>query len=47
MIDKRDCFLLLSEMKEDGVENADTYINKLLASKQPSIDIIKFINDNR
>ena len=47
MIDKRDCFILLSELQEDGVENTEKYINELLASKQPSLEVIKFINDNR
>ena len=33
MIDKRDCFLLLSELQDNGVENTEKYINELLASK--------------
>lgn len=47
MIDKRDCFILLSELQDDGVEEAQKYLNQLLASKQPSLEVIKFINDNR
>jgi hypothetical protein len=47
MIDKRDCFILLSELQEDGVENADKYLNRLLSMKSPDLETIKFINDNR
>ena len=47
MIDKRDCFILLSELQDDGVEEAQKYLNQLLASKQQSLEVIKFINDNR
>ena len=50
MITKNDCLLLLVEIKEnypDKKEEIDNYIKKLLISSIPSVEIIKYINDNK
>ena len=41
MITKQDCLILLSEI------GATDKIKELLAQPTPSVEIIKFINDNR
>lgn len=50
MITKNDCLILLVELKEnypDKKTEIEEYIKKLLLSSIPSVDIIKFINDNK
>ena len=46
MITKHDCLLLLSEIKEKGTD-CSKEIKTLMTSTEPSLEIIKFINDNR
>jgi len=41
MITKNDCIILLTEI------GANDKLKELLAQKEPSVEIIKFINDNR
>ena len=45
-ISKNDCLFLLTELKDKGI-NTTEQINSLIKESQPTIDIIKFINDNR
>ena len=50
MITKNDCLLLLVELKDnfpDKKAEIDSYIKKLLISASPSVELIKFINDNK
>lgn len=50
MITKNDCLLLLVELKDnfpDKKAEIDSYIKKLLISPSPSVELIKFINDNK
>lgn len=50
MITKNDCLLLLVELKDnfpDKKAEIDSHIKKLLISASPSVELIKFINDNR
>lgn len=50
MITKNDCLMLLIDLKElypEKVEEIDANIKKLLVSSTPSLDIIKYINDNK
>ena len=50
MITKNDCLILLIELKEnypDKEVEIEDYIKKLLVSSIPSVDIIRFINDNK
>lgn len=45
-ISKQDCLLLLTELQDDGIDCTSMF-KKLLREEQPSIEILKFINDNR
>lgn len=45
MITKTDCLNRLFDMKSKGIE-CDSQIKELLVSTAPSIELIKFINDN-
>lgn len=45
MITKTDCLNKLFEIKNKGI-NVDKEIKQLIISKEPSIEIIKVINDN-
>lgn len=47
MITKSDCILLLTELKEHGVDNAEKELFALLKQTEPSVDIVRFINENR
>ena len=46
MITKNDCYLLLSELNEKGLDTSNA-IKDLMSSSSPSLEVIKFINDNR
>lgn len=46
MITKNDCYLLLSELNENGLDTSKA-IKDLMSSNSPSLEVIKFINDNR
>ena len=46
MISKNDCILLLIDLQENGVD-VSTHLMQLINSTEPSIEVIKFINDNR
>ena len=46
MITKNDCYLLLSELNENGLDTSSA-IKDLMSSNSPSLEVIKFINDNR
>lgn len=45
-ITKQDCLLLLTELQDEGIE-CKTQLTTLLKSDSPSIEILKFINDNK
>ncbi len=50
MITKNDCLLLLIDLKElypDKREEIEGHIKRLIISSEPTIEIIKFINDNK
>lgn len=50
MITKNDCLMLLIDLKDlypDKKEEIDANIKKLLVATSPSLEIIKFINDNK
>lgn len=46
MISKNDCILLLTDIGNRGLDTSEQ-ISKLMKMTEPSIEIIKFINDNR
>ena len=45
-ISKTDCLVLLNELQDAGID-ASVMIRKLIKTSEPSIEILKFINDNR
>lgn len=50
MITKNDCLLLLIDLKElypDKREEIENHIKRLIISSEPTVEIIKFINDNK
>lgn len=50
MITNNDCLLLLMDLKETYPQKTDEinyYIKKLLVTSEPTIEVIKFINDNK
>lgn len=46
MITKNDCLILLNELNLKGIDTSQQF-QDILKQKTPSIEIIKFINDNR
>ena len=46
MISKNDCYLILADLKNKGIETTEI-LNKLVKTSNPSLEVIKFINDNR
>ena len=46
MITKSDCILLLTELQQNGLDVKEM-ISKTFKSADPSIEVLKFINDNR
>lgn len=46
MITKQDCYLLLVDLSDRGVDTSNM-IRSLSKQANPSVDVIKFINDNR
>ena len=46
MITYSDCLLLLTDLSDNGI-NCTEEIKKLTSNNQVSLDILKFINDNR
>ena len=47
MITKNDCLSILVKLEDNGVADAKTYIKKLLVAKEPSVEVLKFISENR
>lgn len=45
-ISKNDCLVLLTDLEESGVDSS-LMIKKLIKLSEPSIEILKFINDHR
>lgn len=46
MITRNDCYLLLAEINEKGIDTS-AQIKNLMSSTSIPLDVIKFINDNR
>ena len=46
MITKNDCYLLLSDLNDKGIDTSIP-LKKLMSSSTLDLDVIKFINDNR
>ena len=47
MITKNDCLSILVKLEDSGVSEARTYIKKLIVSKDPPIEVLRFISVNR
>jgi len=46
MITKSDCLILLNELKEQEIDTSEI-TKKLIRIKEPTLEILKFINDNK
>lgn len=46
MITKNDCMAILVKLEDKGL-NINEYMRKLIVSKEPPIDVLRFIVDNR
>ena len=46
MINRSDCLVLLNELKENGVDTKQI-TKELIKQKEPTLEILKFINDNK
>ena len=46
MITKNDCLSILVRLEDTGVANIDTYMRKLLVSREIPLEVLKFISDN-
>lgn len=47
MLTKNDLVLILTDMQESGNKEAEKYLSKVFSKPEISLDILKFINDNR
>jgi hypothetical protein len=47
MITKNDCLSILVRLEDAGIKNIDTYMRKLLVSREIPLDVLKFISENR
>lgn len=45
-ISKHDCLLLLAELQNEGIDCKEV-VKTLLSKEDPTIEVLKFINDNR
>ena len=46
MINRSDCLILLNELKEQGIDTS-SILKKLIKTKEPTTEVLKFINDNK
>lgn len=46
MITRNDCLLLLADLEDKGIDTREA-VRESLKTPEPSINVIKFINDNR
>lgn len=46
MINRKDCLILLADMQSKGIDTTEQ-TQKLLETQEVSLEILKFINDNR
>ena len=47
MINKNDCLSILVKLEDSGVTEARPYIKKLMVTRDPSVEILKFIAQQR
>lgn len=46
MISKQDCYLLLADLQNKGIDTTEI-LNQIVTTGEITLDVIKFINDNR
>lgn len=46
MISKQDCYLLLADLQNKGIDTTEK-LNQILTNGEVTLDVIKFINSNR
>ena len=46
MISKQDCYLLLADLQNKGIDTTEV-LNQIVTTGEITLDVIKFINDNR
>ena len=46
MINRSDCLILLNELKNNGIDTTEI-TKELIKVKEPTLEILKFINDNK
>ena len=44
MITKNDCLSILVKLEDSGVKNIDTYMRKLLVSREIPLEVLKFMS---
>ena len=47
MITKNDCLSILVKLEDSGAIEANYYIKKLMVSREPSVEVLKFISQQR
>ena len=47
MITKNDCLSILVKLEDSGVADAKIYIKKLLVAREPTLEVLRFISQNR
>ena len=47
MITKNDCLSILTKLDESGVGGVNSYMRKLLVSREIPLDVLRFISENR
>lgn len=47
MITKNDCLSILTKLDESGVSGVNSYMRKLLVSREIPLEVLRFISDNR
>lgn len=47
MINKTDCLTILVKLEDSGISEARPFIKKLMVSREPSVEVLKFIANQR
>jgi hypothetical protein len=47
MINKNDCLTILVKLEDSGISEARPYIKKLMISREPSVEVLRFIATQR
>lgn len=47
MITKNDCLSILVQLSDSGVTGAESCIRKLIGVREPTVEVLKFISQNR